>query len=160
LESSNQAGQKSYIVALMTELLELSTRHKVLEIGTGSGYQAAVLAGLTRSVFTIEIVPELAASATATLKSLGIRNVTVRTGDGYQGWPEEAPFHRIILTAAPAEIPDALLRQLRPGGKLVAPVGGSSVAQNLVVIDKTSDGRTTSRSVIPVRFVPMIRKKP
>jgi protein-L-isoaspartate(D-aspartate) O-methyltransferase len=155
-----QTISQPYIVALMTELLEPSKHQKVLEIGTGSGYQAAVLAALAGRVFTIEIVPELAESATALLKSLGLRNVTVRCGDGYQGWTEEAPFDRIILTAAPPEIPQALLGQLRPGGKLVAPVGASPLVQSLVVVHKLADGSVKKTSVIPVSFVPMVRKKP
>ena len=155
-----QTISQPYIVALMTELLEPSKHQKVLEIGTGSGYQAAVLAALAGRVFTIEIVPELAESATALLKSLGMRNVTVRCGDGYQGWTEEAPFDRIILTAAPPEIPQALLGQLRPGGKLVAPVGDSPLVQSLVVVHKLADGSVKKTSVIPVSFVPMVRKKP
>jgi protein-L-isoaspartate(D-aspartate) O-methyltransferase len=155
-----QTISQPYIVALMTELLEPSKQQKVLEIGTGSGYQAAVLAAIAGHVFTIEIVPELAKSATALLKSLGIRNATVRCGDGYQGWTEEAPFDRIILTAAPPEIPPALLDQLRPGGKLVAPVGTIPFVQSLVVVDKLADGSVRKRSVIPVTFVPMVRKKP
>jgi protein-L-isoaspartate(D-aspartate) O-methyltransferase len=144
----------------MTELLEPSKQQKVLEIGTGSGYQAAVLAPLVGHLFTIEIVPELAQSAAAVLKSLGVRNVTVRRGDGYQGWTEEAPFDRIILTAAPPEIPPALIDQLRPGGRMVAPVGGSTFSQSLVVVDKLADGSVRKRSVIPVAFVPMVREKP
>ena len=144
----------------MTELLEPSKQQKVLEIGTGSGYQAAVLAPLVGRIFTIEIVPELAQSAAALLKSLGVRNVIVRCGDGYQGWTEEAPFDRIILTAAPPEIPQALVDQLRPGGSMVAPVGGSPFAQSLVVINKLADGSVRKRSVIPVAFVPMVKGKP
>src|SRR5258706_5149378 len=141
----------------MTELLEQSKQHKAMEIGTGSGYQAAVLAALVGRLFTVEIVPELAQSAAALLKGLGVRNATVRCGDGYQGWPEEAPFDRIILTAAPPEIPQALLDQLRPGGIMVAPVGGSPLAQSLVVVNKFADGSVKKRSVIPVTFVPMVR---
>jgi protein-L-isoaspartate(D-aspartate) O-methyltransferase len=153
-----QTISQPYIVGFMTELLALSRNHKVLEIGTGSGYQAAVLSALCRQVFSIEIVPELARSASATLKKLGYENVTVRLGDGYQGWPEQAPFDRIILTAAPPQIPQALLDQLAPGGKLVAPVGGSLLAQELVVVDKALDGRLKQRSVLPVRFVPMVHQ--
>jgi protein-L-isoaspartate(D-aspartate) O-methyltransferase len=155
-----QTISQPYIVAPMTELLEPSKRQKVLEIGTGSGYQATVLAALASHVFTMEIVPELAESATALLKSLGMRNVTVRCGDGYQGWTEEAPFDRIILTAAPPEIPQALLDQLRPGGKLVAPVGSSPFMQSLVVVDKLADGSVKKKSVVNVAFVPMVRRKP
>jgi len=155
-----QTISQPYIVAVMTELAELSKSHKALEIGTGSGYQAAVLAALTAHVFTIEIIPELSTSAAAALKKLGVHNVTLRSGDGYQGWPEQAPFDRIILTAAPPEIPGALLTQLRPGGKLVAPVGDTRFAQTLIVVDKLADGSIKKRSVMPVAFVPMVRKKP
>jgi protein-L-isoaspartate(D-aspartate) O-methyltransferase len=144
-----------YVVALMTELLEPSRDLTVLEIGTGSGYQAAVLSPLVKHVYTIEILPQLARSADAILQKLGYKNISVRAGDGYQGWPEKAPFDRIILTAAPAEIPRALIAQLRPGGKLVAPVGED--VQDLVVIDKSKDGEIRRRSVIPVRFVPMVK---
>jgi protein-L-isoaspartate(D-aspartate) O-methyltransferase len=152
-----QTISQPYIVALMTELLEPSRKHKVLEIGTGSGYQAAVLSALVDHVYSMEIVPELARSAAARLKELGYGNVTVRLGDGYKGWPEKAPFDRIILTAAPPEIPQTLLDQLAPGGKLVAPEGGSIFGQELVAVDKTAEGRTKKRKVIPVMFVPMVR---
>jgi protein-L-isoaspartate(D-aspartate) O-methyltransferase len=147
-----------YIVAAMTELLDVSPDHRVLEIGTGSGYQAAVLSMLVDTVYSIEIVPELASSAKDTLQRLGYRNVQVRAGDGYRGWPEHAPFDRIILTAAPPEVPQALIDQLRPGGKLVAPVGDPG-EQNLLVIDKGRDGRIQRRSVFPVMFVPMVPAK-
>jgi protein-L-isoaspartate(D-aspartate) O-methyltransferase len=152
-----QTISQPYIVGLMTELLAPDRKHKVLEIGTGSGYQAAVLAALGGQVYSIEIVPELARAAAATLKKLGYANVTVRLGDGYKGWPEEAPFDRIILTAAPPEIPRTLLDQLKPGGKLVAPEGSSVFGQQLVVVDKTVDGKLKRRSVLPVMFVPMVR---
>jgi protein-L-isoaspartate(D-aspartate) O-methyltransferase len=154
-----QTISQPYIVGLMSELLAPARGQRVLEIGTGSGYQAAVLSRLVRHVYSIEIVPELARSAAARLKNLGYGNVTVRTGDGYKGWPEEAPFDRIILTAAPPEIPKALLKQLRPGGKLVAPEGSLAFGQNLVVVDKTIDGKLVKRSVIPVMFVPMVPGK-
>jgi protein-L-isoaspartate(D-aspartate) O-methyltransferase len=149
-----QTISQPYIVGLMTELLETRPEHKVLEIGTGSGYQAAVLSLLVQHVFTIEIVPELAKSAKATLTRLGLGNVSVIVGDGYKGLPEQAPFDRILLTAAPPEIPAALIEQLKPGGKLVAPVG--TRYQELVVIDKLPDGRIRRRSSIPVMFVPMV----
>ncbi len=152
-----QTISQPYIVALMTELLEPKAELRVLEIGTGSGYQAAVLAPLVKHVYTIEIVPELAKSASELLLKLGYKNVTVRWGDGYKGWPEEAPFDRIIVTAAPPELPKTLLDQLKPGGKLVAPVGGTILGQDLIVVDKTADGRIRRRSVIPVMFVPMVR---
>lgn len=143
-----------YIVALMTELLQLTPRHKVLEIGTGSGYQAAVLAQLAGHVYTIELEAELARSSTETLRALGYSNVTVREGDGYLGWPEHAPFDRIILTAAPPQIPARLLDQLARGGRLVAPVGGSS-DQELVLVEKLPDGKTRTTSAGAVIFVPM-----
>jgi protein-L-isoaspartate(D-aspartate) O-methyltransferase len=147
-----------YIVAAMTELLEPARGVNVLEIGTGSGYQAAVLSLLVAKVYSIEIVPELAASAAATLKRLGYGNVDVRHGDGYKGWPEKAPFDRIILTAAPREVPQALIGQLKPGGKLVAPIGGP-YEQHLLVIDKAGDGKIRQRAVFPVMFVPMVPGK-
>lgn len=152
-----QTISQPYIVAVMTELLAPEKHHKVLEIGTGSGYQAAVLSPLSGRVFSIEIVPELAARSAALLKQLGYDNVTVREGDGYLGWPEQAPFDRIILTAAPPEVPKALIDQLKAGGRLVAPVGRTAFSQELVVIDKDLKGRTSSRSVFPVRFVPMVK---
>lgn len=151
-----QTISQPYIVALMTELADPARDHKVLEIGTGSGYQAAVLAPLTRHVYTIEVVKELAATASRLLRELGHANITVRHGDGYKGWPEEAPFDRIVLTAAPPEVPAELLRQLREGGRLVAPVGRSAMDQELIVIDKSPAGKLSRRSVLPVRFVPMV----
>ncbi len=156
---SGQTISQPFIVALMTELIEPSKQQKVLEIGTGSGYQAAVLAALVGHVYSIEIVPELAQSAATVLKRLGVRNVTVRCGDGYQGWTEEAPFDRIILTAAPPELPQALIDQLRRGGTMVAPVGGSPGAQRLVVVNKLADGSVKKRTLIPVAFVPMVSEK-
>ena len=148
-----QTISQPYIVALMTELLEPSKGQRVLEIGTGSGYQAAVLSRLVDEVDSIELVPELAREASQRLKELGYANVIVRQGDGYLGWPEKAPFDRIVLTAAPPRIPQALVDQLKPGGKLVAPEG--EFDQQLVVITKTQDGRVQRRSGIPVIFVPM-----
>jgi len=153
-----QSISQPYIVALMTELLEARKSDKVLEVGTGSGYQAAVLARLARHVYTVEIVPKLAKSAADRLAKLGYRNITVRQGDGYRGWPEEAPFERIILTAAPPDIPPELLSQLGRGGRLVAPIGGSPWTQELVVIETTTGGEVRRRSVAPVAFVPMVRE--
>lgn len=144
-----------YIVAAMTELLEPQRTHKVLEIGTGSGYQAAVLSMLVKDLYSVEIVPELATRSAEVLKRLGYENVHVKQGDGYKGWPEHAPFDRIILTAAPPAVPQALLDQLKPGGKLVAPVGGN-LNQELLVIDKSADGKIRRRTVFPVMFVPMV----
>jgi len=149
----NQTISQPFIVGLMTDLLDPNKNHRVLEIGTGSGYQAAILSRLVGELYSIEIVPELARSAAETLSRLGFRNVSVREGDGYRGLPEKAPFDRIILTAAPPEIPEVLLDELKPRGKLVAPVGVR--VQNLVVVQKSVDGKTTTRSVLPVRFVPM-----
>ena len=143
-----------YVVALMTELLDVSPKDRVLEVGTGSGYQAAILAQLAAEVYSIEIVPELARSAARTLQELGYTNVTVRHGDGYRGWPEKSPFNRIILTAAPPQIPDALISQLSTGGRLVAPVGETRV-QALTVVDKSSTGAIRRRTYGDVSFVPM-----
>jgi len=154
-----QTISQPYIVALMTEMLDIKTDQRVLEIGTGSGYQAAILSSLAKEVYTIEIVTELAKSASLRLNRLGYKNVSVREGDGYKGWPEKAPFERIILTAAPTELPKALTDQLKPGGKLLAPIGHHSSVQELRVVEKTADGKITSRPVLPVRFVPMVKPK-
>jgi len=143
-----------FIVGLMTELLMPAKNQRVLEIGTGSGYQAAILAQLVAEVYTIEIVPELAQSAARTLRDLGYTNVTVDQGDGYKGWPEKAPFDGILLTAAPLDIPATLIQQLSNGGRLVAPVG-ALWNQELVLLEKGADGRIQRRSVGGVSFVPM-----
>jgi protein-L-isoaspartate(D-aspartate) O-methyltransferase len=150
-----QTISQPYIVAYMTEALELSPDHTVLEIGTGSGYQAAVLAELVRHVYSIEIVPELAEGARAALYAAGYRNVTVRTGNGYLGWPEHAPFARIIVTAAPDAVPPALVEQLAVGGRMVLPVG--TMFQEMTIVTKTASGVAETRT-IPVRFVPMVNK--
>jgi len=155
-----QTISQPYIVALMTELLDPRPGHVVLEVGTGSGYQAAVLAEIVATVYTIEIVAALGRSAAATLSTLGYRNVTTRIGDGYNGWKEHAPFDGILVTAAPAEIPQPLIDQLKPGGRLVIPVGGRFDVQDLMVIEKKTDGTTTTRRTIPVRFVPLTRDRP
>jgi protein-L-isoaspartate(D-aspartate) O-methyltransferase len=147
-----QTISQPYIVALMTELARVTPDSKVLEVGTGSGYQAAVLAVLAGEIYSIEIVGALAASAQQKLSSLGYDNVNVRHGDGYQGWPEQAPFDAILVTAAPPEVPEALRRQLAVGGRLVIPVGERF--QELRVIERTPNGYV-DRSVLPVRFVPM-----
>ena len=149
-----QTISQPYIVALMTELLSLSGKEKVLEIGTGSGYQSAILSSLSNKVFTIEIVKPLAIRATNILEELQINNVYARWGDGYNGWPSEAPFDCIIVTAAPDKIPEALIEQLKIGGKLVIPVG--KYWQELKVISKTSDSNVNEKTIIPVRFVPMV----
>jgi protein-L-isoaspartate(D-aspartate) O-methyltransferase len=152
-----QTISQPYIVAYMSEVLDVLPTHKVLEIGTGSGYQAAVLGELAREVYTIEIVPELARRATATLEALGYRHVRVREGDGYQGWAEQAPFDRIIVTAAPEEIPKPLLEQLANGGRLVVPVGAQDRTQWMTVVEKTGQG-VVERRTIPVQFVPFTRR--
>jgi protein-L-isoaspartate(D-aspartate) O-methyltransferase len=150
---NNQTISQPYIVALMTELLELPARGRVLEIGTGSGYQSAVLGEMAAEVYSIEILPELAKAAGDKLKELGYTNVEVREGDGYRGWPEHAPFDGIVVTAAPERIPQPLLDQLAVGGHMVIPVGG--FFQELKVFTKDKDGRVTEKDIIPVRFVPM-----
>ena len=150
----DQTISQPYIVALMTELAQVKPGARVLEIGTGSGYQAAVLAVLAKEVYSVEIVEPLAAEADERLARLGYRNVTVRSGDGYRGWPERAPFDAILVTAAPPEIPQPLLDQLAPGGRLVAPVGPERGEQVLVVVERTESG-LKRWSVAPVRFVPM-----
>ncbi len=149
-----QTISQPYIVALMTQLVRPEKSSKVLEVGTGSGYQAAVLAGLVQEVYTIEIVPALARRAASLLSELGHENVQVRHADGYQGWPEQAPFDCILVAAAPREVPPPLLEQLAVGGRLVIPVGSTSMTQTLLLIERTKKGFERS-PVIPVRFVPM-----
>jgi protein-L-isoaspartate(D-aspartate) O-methyltransferase len=150
-----QTISQPYIVALMTELLKLDRTDKVLEIGTGSGYQAAVLAEICDSVFTIEIIPNLAKKAKTLLNDLGYQNIFCKVGDGFRGWPEYAPFDAIIVTCAPSEIPEPLEEQLAEGGRLVIPVG-AGFTQELVLITKRK-GKLIHHPVIPVRFVPMLR---
>jgi len=150
-----QTISQPYIVAYMTQALELKGTERVLEIGTGSGYQAAVLAEIAAEVYTIEILPQLQEEAAAVLGRLGYGNIYFRTGDGYMGWPERAPFDCIIVTAAPEKVPQPLIDQLKEGGRMVIPVG--TMSQDLVVIDKEKSG-VTRRSTIPVRFVPMTGK--
>jgi protein-L-isoaspartate(D-aspartate) O-methyltransferase len=147
-----QTISQPYIVAVMSELAQVSPADRMLEIGTGSGYQAAVLARLAREVYSIEIVAPLAERAQKTLADLGIGNVFVRAGDGYQGWPEHAPFAAILVTAAPPAVPEPLKQQLALGGRLVIPVG--SAEQELLVLTRTQEG-FEQRQVLPVRFVPM-----
>ena len=153
-----QTISQPYIVGLMTHVLGLRKEDRVLEIGTGSGYQAAVLAEIVAKVYTIEIVPPLATEARERLARLGYRNVEVRTGDGYKGWPEQAPFDAIMVTAGAEETPAPLIEQLKPGGKLVIPLGPSGY-QRLTLIEKQPDGRIRSREIIPVRFVPFTRER-
>jgi protein-L-isoaspartate(D-aspartate) O-methyltransferase len=154
-----QTISQPYIVALMTELLGLRKADRVLEIGTGSGYQAAVLAQIASRVYTIEIVPPLAAQARERLARLGYRNVEVRTGDGYKGWPEEAPFDAIMVTAGADTPPAPLVEQLRTGGRMVIPLGSAGSVMSLTLIEKQHDGNLRSRQVIPVRFVPFTRER-
>jgi len=153
--AEGQTISQPYIVGLMTELLGLQGHERVLEVGTGSGYQAAVLAKLCRQVYTIEIIPELAQAAKELLLQLGITNVAVRCADGYAGWPEEAPFDAVIVTCAPAQVPPALIQQLADGGRLVIPVGEFDQELKLIV---KSGSTIQEKTVIPVRFVPMIKK--
>jgi len=148
-----QTISQPYIVAAMSEAAKLEGTERVLEVGTGSGYQAAVLAELASEVYTIELEPELAARAKADLERLGYRNLQTRTGDGYAGWPEAAPFDAIVVTAAPDHVPPALVEQLAVGGRLVIPVGGRW-SQELLVVTKTADG-VVQRRLMPVRFVPL-----
>ena len=153
-----QTISQPYIVALMTELARVAPGDRVLEIGTGSGYQAAVLAQLAGHVYSIEIVEPLARRAATDLEALGYDNVSVRAGDGYAGWPEHAPFDVIIVTAAPDEVPAPLLEQLKPGGRMVVPVGRAWAMQRLKLIEKREDGSVGTRNVAPVRFVPFTRE--
>ena len=150
-----QTISQPYIVGFMSEALQLEPGHKVLEIGTGSGYQAAILGELAREVYTIEIVEPLAESARTTLAQLGYKNVHVRAGNGYAGWPEQAPFDRIMVTAAPDEVPPALVEQLKVGGLMAIPVG--TFAQELRIMKRTTGGMDTLKT-LPVRFVPMTGK--
>ncbi|HET9369986.1 MAG TPA: protein-L-isoaspartate(D-aspartate) O-methyltransferase [Vicinamibacterales bacterium] len=150
-----QTISQPYIVAYMTQAIEPAKIDRVLEIGTGSGYQAAVLAELVSEVYTIEIVPSLAASAAATLKKLGYTNIHAREGDGYAGWPDAAPFDKIVVTAAPESIPQALIDQLRVGGIMAVPVGRGF--QMMTIVQKTNAG-TITKKTMEVRFVPMIKK--
>jgi protein-L-isoaspartate(D-aspartate) O-methyltransferase len=150
-----QTISQPFIVALMTDLLDLKQGATVLEIGTGCGYQAAVLAELAEQVYTIEIVEPLARDAAERLQRLGYANVEVRAGDGYNGWPEHAPYDGIIVTAAPPTIPPPLLDQLRPGGRLVVPVGKPDRPQDLMVIRKNTDGSLQRADILPVAFVPL-----
>ncbi len=149
-----QTISQPYIVALMTDLLELKQGDKVLEVGTGSGYQAAILAELTDKVYTIEIIEPLAKTAAKVLEGQKYTNIQTRIGDGYYGWPEATPFDAIIVTAAADHIPPPLVRQLKPGGRMVIPVGSRFMVQQLVLLKKDSEGQTSLRQILPVRFVP------
>ena len=150
-----QTISQPFVVALMTDMLDLKAEDSVLEIGTGSGYQAAVLAELAGRVFSIEVIPELALDASTALTNAGYCNVTLRTGDGGRGWPESAPYDAIIVTAAAPAIPPALIEQLRPGGRMVIPVGPRHGDQELVLLTKDAAGAVTQRNILPVAFVPL-----
>ncbi len=152
---NGQTISQPYIVAYMTEILQPDGSGTVLEVGTGSGYQAAVLSPLYRKVYTIEIIPELAQSAKARLRNLGYSNVEVRTGDGYAGWPDKAPFDAIIVTAAAGHIPPPLISQLKAKGRMVIPVGSPAMIQHIILVEKDQQGTVTTKSLLPVRFVPL-----
>jgi len=150
-----QTISQPFIVAFMTEAIDPQPDDKVLEIGTGSGYQAAVLAELVKEVYTIEIIPELGQRARRTLQELGYTNVHVRIGDGYRGWPEAAPFDAILLTCAPDHVPPPLVQQLKEGGRMILPVTGRFGMQELILLTKKG-GKIHEQAVLPVRFVPMV----
>jgi len=154
-----QTISQPIIVALMTHLAEVKPNHTALEVGTGSGYQAAILARLVRKVCTIEIIPPLAEGAAKTLRELGYHNVSVKTGDGYRGWPACGPFDAIVVTAALGHVPPPLIEQLKVGGRLVMPLGPVHALQQLTVVEKIAPGETKTRSVIPVRFVPFTQSR-
>ena len=153
---AGQTISQPYIVALSTDLIEPRAGQVVLEVGTGSGYQAAILAEIVAKVYSIEVVPELGRGAAERLAGLGYTNVEVRIGDGYAGWPEQAPFDAIVVTAAAPQVPPALIDQLKPGGRMVIPVGERWGAQDLMRVEKHADGRGERKSVLPVRFVPLV----
>lgn len=151
-----QTISQPYVVAFMTEALDLKSTDRVLEIGTGSGYQAAVVAEIVKEVYTIEIIEELGKRARRTLEMLGYKNIRVKIGDGYKGWPEKGPFDAVIVTCAPERIPEALIEQLSDGGRMIVPVGRAGAVQRLVRAVKKK-GKLETKEVMPVRFVPMVR---
>jgi protein-L-isoaspartate(D-aspartate) O-methyltransferase len=154
-----QTISQPYIVALSTDLIAPEPHHTVLEVGTGSGYQAAVLAEIVARVYSIEIVQSLAMTAESSLKELRYQNIEIRIGDGYKGWPEKGPFDGIVVTAAAPRVPDALIAQLKPGGKMVIPVGDAGETQELLLITKGTDGKSSQKPILPVRFVPLLPGK-
>ena len=156
---SGQTISQPYIVALSTDLILPQAGQRVLEIGTGSGYQAAMLAEIVGRVYSIELIESLGKAAAAKLAATGYSNVEVRIGDGYKGWPEQAPFDSIVVTAAAPKVPEALVEQLKPGGRMVIPVGGSQEAQQLLLIVKRADGSVERKNVLAVRFVPLVPGK-
>ncbi len=151
-----QTISQPYIVALSTELVDPQPHHVVLDIGTGSGYQAAVLAELVRRVYSVEIIESLGLEARDRLAALGYRNIEIRIGDGNAGWEDKGPFDAIVVAAAAPRIPPALVAQLKPGGRMVVPVGAHPQAQDLMLVEKRADGSIAARSVLPVRFVPLV----
>ena len=153
-----QTISQPYIVAYMTEVIQPKPDHKVLEVGTGSGYQAAVLAEIVKEVYTIEIIPELGNASTATLKRVGYNNVNVKVSDGYFGWPEQAPFDAIVVTAAAEFVPPPLIEQLKEGGKMIIPIGSPYMNQTLMLVEKKGK-KITTKSLLPVVFVPFTRSK-
>lgn len=156
---SGQTISQPYIVALSTDLLKADSSSVILEVGTGSGYQAAVLAEIVSRVYSIEIIESLGKTAAKRLEELGYGNIEVRIGDGYKGWPERAPFDGIVVTAAAPRVPQALVEQLKPGGRMVIPVGGEGSTQYLKLLTKRADGGVDEKRVLPVRFVPLVPGK-
>lgn len=156
---NGQTISQPYIVAISTDLLNLRSSDLVLEVGTGSGYQAAVLAEIVSKVFSVELIPSLAKEAAKRLEGLGYGNIEIKIGDGYEGWPEKAPFDAIVVTAAAPRVPPALVAQLKPGGRMAIPVGGDGEIQHLKLITKRADGGYDERRVLPVRFVPLLPGK-
>ncbi|WP_455201824.1 protein-L-isoaspartate(D-aspartate) O-methyltransferase [Kaarinaea lacus] len=150
-----QTISQPYIVAIMTDLIKPEPDHRILEIGTGSGYQAAILSEVVKEVYTIEIVSPLGKQAAERLKKLRYRNIHTRIGDGYYGWEEAAPFDGIVVTAAASHVPPPLIKQLKPGGLMIIPVGSPFLVQHLVIVEKHADGKVTSKQILPVRFVPL-----
>ncbi len=150
-----QTISQPYIVAIMTDLLNPQSGHKVLEVGTGSGYQAAILSRLVKRVYTIEIIDALGKRASRDLENLGYDNIRVRIGDGYYGWEQHAPFDGIVVTAAASHIPPPLIRQLKPGGRMIIPVGSRFLTQQLLMVVKDKQGKVTTQQILPVRFVPL-----
>ena len=154
-----QTISQPYIVALSTDLIAPEPHHTVLEVGTGSGYQAAVLAEVVQRVYSIEILQALGVAASKALSELQYKNIEIKIGDGYKGWPEKGPFDAIIVTAAAPRVPDALVEQLKPGGKMVIPVGAPGETQELLLITKDMDGKSSQKRILPVRFVPLLPGK-
>jgi protein-L-isoaspartate(D-aspartate) O-methyltransferase len=150
-----QTISQPYIVALMTDLLRVAPGERVFEVGTGSGYQAAILAKLAGEIYSVEIIPPLGRQAAGVLARYGYDNVEVKVADGYYGWPEHAPFDAIVVTAAASHVPPPLVRQLKPGGRMVIPVGTSFLTQHLMLVEKEKDGSVTTRQILPVSFVPL-----